>query len=49
MDKSLEALPIPHIKKKLPLPDKEKKHKKESKVHYLDSLLDKQFLTQYFK
>jgi len=47
MDKSLEALPIPHIKKKLPL-DKEKKHKKKSKVHYLDSLLDKQFLTQYF-
>ena len=49
MDKSLEALPVPQIKKKLSPPNKEKKNKKGTKVHYLDSLLDKKFLTQYFK
>tara|TARA_Y100001970_G_scaffold23424_1_gene27488 strand:- start:3185 stop:3340 length:156 start_codon:yes stop_codon:yes gene_type:complete len=47
MDKNLDALPIPQIKKKLPV--KEKKIKKEAAVHYLDSLLDKTFLTHYFK
>ena len=49
MDKTVDKLPIPQIKKKLSFPDKQKKPHKEAKVQYLDSLLDKKFLNNYFE
>ena len=37
------------LRKKLSPSDKYKKRQKETKIHYLDSLLDKKFLNNYFE
>ena len=44
----MDKLPVPNIKNKLSFPEKQKKHK-GTKIHYLDSLLDKKFLKNYFE
>ena len=49
MDKTVDKLPFPNIKKKLSFPEKQKKKQKGTKIHYLDSLLDKKFLNNYFE
>tara|TARA_B100000963_G_C22212767_1_gene488076 strand:- start:294 stop:458 length:165 start_codon:yes stop_codon:yes gene_type:complete len=50
MDKSLEDLPLPKIKQTLIIKNKTKQSKKEEqKFTYLDKILQKSFLDEYFK